>query len=86
MSSGMRSFALCSALERDSWRDADAGAWRSTESSVKGKAFDFVHAVGALLIDFDIPGNQIGLVAMRRDAQGVDETLTRPCVVHRTVR
>lgn len=36
----------------------------------KGKAFDFVHAVGALLVDFDIPGNQIGLVAMRRDAQG----------------
>ena len=51
----------------------------------KGKAFDFVHAVGALRINSDIPGNQICLVAMRRDAQGVDETLTRPCVVHRTV-
>ena len=51
----------------------------------KGKAFDFVHAVGALLINFDIPGNQICLVAMRRDAQGVDETLARPRVVHRAV-
>ena len=51
----------------------------------EGKALDFVHAVGALLVNFDIPGNQVGLITMCRDAQRVDETLARPCVVHRTV-
>ena len=52
----------------------------------QGQALDFIHAIGTLLVDLDIPGNQIRLVAVCCDAQGVDQTLTRLCVTHRTIR
>lgn len=50
------------------------------------QALDFIHTIGTLLVDRDIPGNQIRLVAVCCDAQGVDQTLTRLCVIHRAIR
>ena len=50
------------------------------------QALDFIHTIGTLLIDRDIPGNQIRLVAVCCDAQGVDQTLARLRVIHRAIR
>ena len=36
------------------------------------QALDFIHTIGTLFVDRDIPGNQIRLVAVCCDAQGVD--------------
>ena len=47
--------------------------------------FDLVHAVGALLIDLDIPCVQICLVAVRRDAQGVNQSFARQLIIHRPI-
>lgn len=52
----------------------------------QGESLDFIHAIGALLIDCDVPGNQVCLVDVCRNAQGVDQTLAWPCIVHRAIR
>ena len=52
----------------------------------QGESLDFIHAIGALLIDRDVPGNQVCLVAVCRNAQGVDQTLAWPRIVHRAIR
>lgn len=52
----------------------------------QGESLDFIHAIGALLIDRDVPGNQICLVAVCCNAQGVDQTLAWPRIVHRAIR
>ena len=50
------------------------------------QVLDFIHTIGALFVNRDIPGNQICLVAVCRNAQGVDQALARLRVIHRAIR
>ena len=50
------------------------------------QVLDFIHAIGTLFVDRDIPGNQIRLVAVCCDTQGVDQALARLRVIHRAIR